>query len=707
MRPQLPIFYYWQHFKDFLGHIKCSYGSILTTDEHEWIEAYTKLSRPAQCLVARIANRITPFIHIDTLNYDEIPNRDDVLTQLHTAAFVEPINDDQALNLVPVLTKPELMSLGQHLGLSSIKPSHKKSQLVDTLLTEAAENKLALNTWPSMQHYTYRCFDTHLRYFLFLYFGKPGARLTQFSLRDLGISHTRSGTQPTARFNNKIEAKSGFYYATLNHHKREGTTEVYAKDLPEPQGDIATHYQNRYCLYQATTALDDAEKLAFLKKTTSPEGFEKYVRLLYKTDQIEHCENLLIDAIDNPRSDLESIFAQDFYERKFNKKRTSIYTELLKQSAPPIILNEYYRHQVERGLVAYYKKRGAIAFQTENNLWRALFVITFWPLLFETKHSTFYSEFDRIPSELKENRFYTEQKTHIEALLDKLQTYEQYQQHVDGVLERIDKIHTPLFFWHTDLPAQITCLIQSVNLSQLGQHLRAMAHCFSDYSNGYPDIMVIDQDGLRFEEVKAPGDTLRKNQLIMIERLKHIDIDVCITRTQWNRNYNDRYAVVDIETTGSNKPYHRITEVGIVIIENQTIVERWNQLINPERNIPANITRLTNITNDMVANAPTFVEVADEIEAKLEGCIFVAHNVNFDYGFIRNEFGRINRHLNLPKLCTVRESRRNFKGLSSYSLKNLSHHFTINLTNHHRALADAEAAAEILLKNFQVEQCND
>jgi len=97
-----------------------------------------------------------------------------------------------------------------------------------------------------------------------------------------------------------------------------------------------------------------------------------------------------------------------------------------------------------------------------------------------------------------------------------------------------------------------------------------------------------------------------------------------------------------------------------------------------------------------VAPAPSFKQIANTLVNKLQGSIFVAHNVNFDYGFIRKECEMVGISFKMPKLCTVVESRKAFPGLKSYSLGNLAAHFELPLTNHHRALADATATAELL-----------
>lgn len=158
------------------------------------------------------------------------------------------------------------------------------------------------------------------------------------------------------------------------------------------------------------------------------------------------------------------------------------------------------------------------------------------------------------------------------------------------------------------------------------------------------------------------------------------------------------FAVVDLETTGGLSKRDKITEVGIVLIEDGKITEKFSSLVNPERSIPPEITRITGITNEMVAGAPKFYEIAKEIVLMTKGKTFVAHNVNFDYGFLRNEFGSLGYTYSSRKLCTVKLSRRLFPGLPSYGLSNLIKEFDLPMDKRHRALDDAYATAHLLLK---------
>lgn len=159
---------------------------------------------------------------------------------------------------------------------------------------------------------------------------------------------------------------------------------------------------------------------------------------------------------------------------------------------------------------------------------------------------------------------------------------------------------------------------------------------------------------------------------------------------------NKQYAIVDIETTGGRASRHRITEIGIVLFDGEQVTDTFESLINPERLIPSGITRLTGITDEMVRDAPRFHEVARKIVEMTEGAVFVAHNVHFDYDFLREEFKRLGYTFSRRKLCTVRLSRKVFPGLPSYSLGNLIKHFGIKVDARHRALADAMATTELL-----------
>ena len=155
------------------------------------------------------------------------------------------------------------------------------------------------------------------------------------------------------------------------------------------------------------------------------------------------------------------------------------------------------------------------------------------------------------------------------------------------------------------------------------------------------------------------------------------------------------YAVVDIETTGKGYHGQKITEISIFIFDGKEIVNEFTSLVNPGQSIPPFITNLTGITDAMVRNAPRFSEIAKQVSEITKDCIFVAHNVNFDYNIIKDEFKNLGSDFVRKKLCTVRLSRKIIPDLRSYSLGNICAVEKIPINGRHRAKGDAEATVEL------------
>ncbi|PLX19864.1 MAG: hypothetical protein C0599_10215 [Salinivirgaceae bacterium] len=158
------------------------------------------------------------------------------------------------------------------------------------------------------------------------------------------------------------------------------------------------------------------------------------------------------------------------------------------------------------------------------------------------------------------------------------------------------------------------------------------------------------------------------------------------------------YAITDIETTGGNARREKITEIAIYKYDGEKIIDELVTLVNPERNIPMQIQQLTGITNEMVADAPKFYEIAKRVVEITQDCIFVAHNAAFDYNFIQQEFKSLGFDFQRENLCTVKLSRKLLPGYPSYSLGVLSQQLGIEIEARHRASGDARATVELFSK---------
>ncbi|GAB5380528.1 MAG: hypothetical protein Alis3KO_26680 [Aliiglaciecola sp.] len=698
---ELPSKYYLTHFHEFLGFISGPCEHLLDAEDKGFIKQFLALPEDAQCLFVRGQNRKSAIIKRTSLDYEEINNHQKHLDVLINEGFYQEVDFEHKQPLLEILTKPELALLLNFAGLKA-KSSDAKASVLEAVETHC--DKSHFQQFFSEKIYVCRGFDHHIRYFLFLFFGNLGSGLNKFSMRDMGIMPTkRNVTMDVARFDFIDEAKSAYYYASKRREVNTLNTEQQLalannhEQFPAPKGTLANSHCDRFLLKLGKNLLnvDLPCALAVLAKSNEPLAQEKVLRERYKLGDKQWVQEQLESIIDNPDSEVILAFAEDFLARKYQQKRTSELTDMLRAQTP-ILIDEMYMDSVEHGVKLHYQKLAKQAFRTENRLWRALFGLVFWHELFEIDNTALITEFDYSPQSLSQNTFYQMHEQAIETRLYRMTSSQIVFKQVSKVM--LEKYGTPngIFRWHKSLLEVLAVFFDHVKLDAFKQQMRLMAQDFSTFSDGYPDLMVVDEKGLRFEEIKGPGDQLRKNQLITIKAMRKAGFDVAITPVEWFLDPNQPYAVVDIETTGGRANNHRITEIGIAKVIGNQVVDTWQSLINPQRHIPRNITQLTGIDDEMVADAPLFVEIADTLRTYLADCVFVAHNVNFDYGFIRAEYERLEQNFRMPKLCTVREMRKAVPGLPSYSLANLTHHFGIDMTRHHRALSDAEAAAELL-----------
>ena len=156
------------------------------------------------------------------------------------------------------------------------------------------------------------------------------------------------------------------------------------------------------------------------------------------------------------------------------------------------------------------------------------------------------------------------------------------------------------------------------------------------------------------------------------------------------------YVLLDLETTGPTPTQDRITEIGLIRYENGIEVGRWNSLINPQVSISPFIQRLTGITQGMVDGAPVFSEIYHTLLGWLEDAVLCAHNVRFDYGFLKKEFNRAGVPFQKRLLCTVKLSRKLYPQYKEHNLDAIIERFDIACSNRHRAMGDTEMMAAFI-----------
>lgn len=165
-----------------------------------------------------------------------------------------------------------------------------------------------------------------------------------------------------------------------------------------------------------------------------------------------------------------------------------------------------------------------------------------------------------------------------------------------------------------------------------------------------------------------------------------------------DRTIDTKFVVFDIETTGFDNKKCKIIEIGAVKVENGEIVDKWSGFVNPMVPIPQEIKDLTSIDDSMVKNAPVFEDQIDDFIKFCDGCVMVAHNANFDMGFMKQKSKECGRSFDLPYLDTLVLARCMFRNLPNFRLDTICNHLGVILASHHRAVDDAGATAEAFVK---------
>lgn len=679
---ELPPKYYLTHFQELRSILLLQYGAFFEQEHHDFFQNFDSLTEDAQCLYLRLVNRRGKFFFKETLIYKEIENFEEALNLLFTNGFARSCKEEDWEAVLDFLPKPKLLELAQKSDLA-----FKKSWSRDRLREELRNTSFVYIPEIIVQNKT-----EELTYLLFLYFGKIQDNLSLYTLRDLGVrkvNKQKSVFKP--RFSTIDDARSHYFFSRL-WHDIESAPNIESWPLPLNPESSGLKEEVLLALYEKHRKNQDyALALEVLKHSLSHPGRERRVRLLYQLDMKEDCLKELNEILEAPYTDSEYLFAEDFLARKFQSRKRSILTETLRNARKISIDESYFRHP-EMGVQDFLKEQGIQSLFIENYLWNTLFGLLFWEELFESDKTSLFNEFERVPQELLSKKFFEIHEIEINCKLDSLC--------LDYLLNKYEeKKDTPngIFGWHESIPETLALFFNHADRNSVRHMLVHMAMDFTHRCTGFPDLMAIEESKIKFYEIKAEGDVLKQTQLLQMLALQKAGFEVEILQVEYSFNPDQLYVVVDIETTGGSLPYHRITELGAVKMRNGIIIDRYQTLVNPERFISREIQQLTGISNEMVKDAPKFAEVMDAFDEFTKDAIFVAHNVSFDYGFIQAEFGKCDRRFVRPFICTKVGMKKNYPGLESYSLKNLTSHFQISLETHHRALCDAEAAAGLLI----------
>ena len=180
------------------------------------------------------------------------------------------------------------------------------------------------------------------------------------------------------------------------------------------------------------------------------------------------------------------------------------------------------------------------------------------------------------------------------------------------------------------------------------------------------------------------------------------DLFSASTKQTLSPSFPEKMVILDCETTGGKSEYHRVIEIGLLLVDDGIVTKRWQSFLDPERDLPPFITRLTGISPGMLVDQPKFADIAGELAEQLKDRVFVAHNARFDYSFIKKEFARLDTPFTAKTFCSVKFSRALYPQFKRHGLDHIIKRFEFPIENRHRALDDAEMVWRLFVKSSQL-----
>lgn len=543
---QLPPTYYHTNFLFVLSFVQDKYKPLLIAEEWQLLRKFYCLSESAQCLFVRFCNRRGLYFRTHQLHYPEILDIDAALIELKNRGFVgtAPADVAEIPAVLSLFSKEDLKVLFPLTG----KKTLKKSEYVEAILMDIPAELLldTLQNQPCVQVY----FQERIAFLKFLFFGNRAMDMTEFVLRDLGLQSYATYHQDdlVARFQTRKEAEDKWRvsdYFDVFYQFTQASTDpgiVYdwystASEEAESMEEIARRSFERLTLkvgafLERQKYLDQA--LEVYSKTQQVPSRERRVRILEKQQDWEAAKALCLWMTEQPLNADEHIFAQDrLVKFTQTKKRVRNSTTQWISDSPTVDISVDFRGQVEHGVALHFISQGFQAVHVENHVWRSLFGLVFWDILFDPRFVAFHHPFQRRPSDLHLPDFYVKRKQDIDARLEELHDSGETMHELFGLFQAHYGKVNPFVAWVEEMWGLCRVILERIPINVWKQVLAKMAENPTENSRGFPDLMVWDDSTVEWVEVKSPTDHLSNQQLYWQRFFQEIGLKAYVQRVQF------------------------------------------------------------------------------------------------------------------------------------------------------------------------------
>ncbi len=562
---ELPPKYYLTYFQYLIDFVKKKYQHILNETEQQFLADFEALTEDEKCLFIRFCNRTGSFFRTEKLKYAEIENIPESLNGLIEKDFIEHLSENhltEAAEVLDIFSKSELIELAKMLNLETRgKASLKKEEVLDWLLAVGnwEETIYLLNSEDysdihGLPHSLVRVQkETEVQMLKFLFFGSRHGDMTEFVTRDLGFQSYEKFDEDkmVAYFQTRQEvedklkvslAREDFYLmqqADIEildiYNWFMDWTEKHRKGLSEIA--IATYgtFSLRVALYlEKKKSLDEA--LTVFRLTEESPSRERQVRILDKQKNQEEAKALCEVILAEPQNATEQFFAEDYLNRieaiLLKKKSKKAVTQQL-QNSESITIPISWKRQVEFGVIDYYQNRNMKAEFTENHLWRSLFGLLFWDIIFDTDSLAIHHPLQRSPSDLFKPTFFEKRKEKMEERLQMLEDEDATIVYMNRIFFEKFGLTNPLVEWYGGLFPLILTVLEKLSPEQITLITLEMAKNLRQNLRGFPDLFMWGDGEYSFIEVKSPTDSLSNQQLFWLRFFESINVRSKVLRVEW------------------------------------------------------------------------------------------------------------------------------------------------------------------------------
>lgn len=557
---ELPPKYYLDNFRYLLRFVQDKYAPILNEAEILFLQKFKALPEDAQCLFIRFCNRRGAFFKIQKLNYPEIANISNCIEILLISQFIEFTSKAhyyRAGELLDVFNKNELLNIGKLLHLDTRgKASLKKEELLDWFL-ESIDFEDFIDI---LQKDIIKVnFEQETMMLKFLFFGNRHAEMTEFVMRDLGIRQYQEFDEDklVAQFATRQEAEDRLLISIAKedfflmqeagiepielHNWFLDWSEKYRPTLSEVALPSYERLMLRVGIYLERQKLFD-QALAIFRLTNEPPSRERQVRILYKTKNIDEARVLCQQISIEPKNADEHFFAIDFLSRleaELQKKRIKKSTTQQLHLSDSILIDPVWKYQVEAGTIDYYVQQGSNAVFSENHLWRSIFGLLFWDIVFDTDSMAIHHPLQRTPSDLYKPQFWEKRRNRLVERLELFENQEILNSHINQMLVEKTGSVNPLIDWFEGTDEVVRVVFERIPIQVLGKILLEMAKNMRENTHGFPDLFTWTDHGYEFVEVKSPTDNLSAQQLFWLQFFEKIGLKAKVLRVGWKEVQTD------------------------------------------------------------------------------------------------------------------------------------------------------------------------